>query len=54
MVVKAFYFPRSLIRAMISVLDPKVGETIYDAACGSGGFWSVFQTLIKEIRQSLD
>ena len=33
-----YYTPRSLIRAMITVLDPKVGETIYDPACGSGGF----------------
>jgi len=33
-----YYTPRSLIRAMIEVLDPKPGETIYDPACGSGGF----------------
>lgn len=33
-----YYTPRSLITAMITVLDPKVGETIYDPACGSGGF----------------
>ena len=33
-----YYTPRSLIRAMIAVLDPEVGETIYDPACGSGGF----------------
>ena len=33
-----YYTPRPLIRAMIEVLDPKPGETIYDPACGSGGF----------------
>jgi type I restriction enzyme M protein len=33
-----YYTPRPLIRAMIEVLDPKVGERIYDAACGSAGF----------------
>lgn len=33
-----YYTPRPLIRAMIQVLDPKVGETIYDGACGSAGF----------------
>jgi len=27
-----------LIRAMIEVIDPQVGETIYDSACGSAGF----------------
>lgn len=33
-----YYTPRPLIRAMIKVVDPKIGETIYDGACGSGGF----------------
>ena len=30
--------PRPLIRAMIKVLDPKIGERVYDGACGSAGF----------------
>lgn len=33
-----YYTPRPLIRAMIKVIDPKIGETIYDGAAGSGGF----------------
>lgn len=33
-----YYTPRPLIRAMIRVLDPKIGDTIYDGACGSAGF----------------
>ena len=33
-----YYTPRPLIRAMIKVVDPKLGETIYDGACGSAGF----------------
>jgi len=33
-----YYTPRPLIRAMIRVIDPKIGETIYDAAAGSAGF----------------
>jgi len=33
-----YYTPRPLIRAMIKVLDPKIGETIYDGAVGSAGF----------------
>ncbi len=33
-----YYTPRPLIRAMIKVIDPKIGESIYDGACGSGGF----------------
>ncbi len=33
-----YYTPRPLIRAMIRVVDPKIGERIYDGACGSAGF----------------
>ena len=33
-----YYTPRPLIRAMVQVLQPTVGERIYDGACGSGGF----------------
>jgi type I restriction enzyme M protein len=32
------YTPRPLIRAMVRVLDPNIGETIYDGACGAAGF----------------
>jgi type I restriction enzyme M protein len=32
-----FYTPRSVVRLMISILDPQAGETIYDPACGTGG-----------------
>ncbi|MGY3563177.1 type I restriction enzyme M protein [Bradyrhizobium sp. USDA 4463] len=33
-----YYTPRPLIRAMIQVIKPQVGERIYDGACGSAGF----------------
>jgi type I restriction enzyme M protein len=33
-----YYTPRPLIRAMVQVVAPKIGETIYDGACGSAGF----------------
>lgn len=33
-----YYTPRPLIRAMIRVIKPVLGETIYDGACGSAGF----------------
>jgi type I restriction enzyme M protein len=33
-----YYTPRPLIRAMIRVVAPKIGERIYDGACGSAGF----------------
>jgi type I restriction enzyme M protein len=33
-----YYTPRPLIRAIVSVIDPKLGETICDPAVGSAGF----------------
>ena len=33
-----YYTPRPLIRAMIQVIDPKIGEKICDPAAGSAGF----------------
>jgi len=33
-----YYTPRPLIRAMVQVVQPKLGETIYDGAVGSAGF----------------
>jgi len=33
-----YYTPRPLIRAMIEVMAPQIGERIYDGACGSAGF----------------
>jgi type I restriction enzyme M protein len=33
-----YYTPRPLIRAMIQVVKPKIGERISDDACGSAGF----------------
>ena len=33
-----FFTPREVIRAMVRVIDPRVGETVYDPGCGTGGF----------------
>lgn len=33
-----YYTPRPLIRAIIQVVKPKIGDRIYDGACGSAGF----------------
>lgn len=32
-----FYTPRSVVRLMVNILDPQVGDAIYDPACGTGG-----------------
>ena len=33
-----FFTPREVIRAMVQAIDPKIGETVYDPCCGTGGF----------------
>jgi type I restriction enzyme M protein len=33
-----YYTPRPLIRAIVQVVKPQLGERIYDGACGSAGF----------------
>jgi type I restriction enzyme M protein len=33
-----FYTPRPLVRFMVQALDPLLGETVLDPACGTGGF----------------
>lgn len=32
-----FYTPRTIVKLMVDLLDPKPGETVYDPACGTGG-----------------
>jgi type I restriction enzyme M protein len=33
-----FFTPREVIRAMVRVVDPQIGKTVYDPGCGTGGF----------------
>ncbi len=33
-----YYTPRPLIKTIVKVVAPTIGETIYDGACGSAGF----------------
>lgn len=33
-----FYTPRAVVRFMVEVSDPRLGETVLDPACGTGGF----------------
>ena len=33
-----YYTPRPLIKAIVDVVNPQIGETVYDAASGSAGF----------------
>lgn len=33
-----YFTPRPLVNAIVAVVDPKIGETVIDPACGTGGF----------------
>ena len=33
-----FYTPRPVVQFMVAVTDPRLGETVLDPACGTGGF----------------
>ena len=33
-----FYIPRPVVRYMVETTAPKLGETVLDPACGTGGF----------------
>ncbi|WP_066425693.1 N-6 DNA methylase [Anabaena sp. 4-3] len=33
-----FYTPRPVVRFIVQVIEPQLGETIFDPACGTGGF----------------
>ena len=50
-----YYTPRPLIRAMIAVLKPKIGETVYDGAVGSAGFLcEAYEAMAKDARSAAD
>ena len=50
-----FYTPRPLIRTMIKVIDPKIGETIYDPALGSAGFLcEAYEYIYKKMEKTTD
>ena len=33
-----YFTPRPLIDVMVRLIDPRIGETVHDPACGTGGF----------------
>ncbi|MCK5413283.1 MAG: N-6 DNA methylase [Candidatus Pacebacteria bacterium] len=44
-----YYTPRPLIKTIVKIVNPKIGETIYDGACGSAGFLvEAFNYLCKD------
>jgi type I restriction enzyme M protein len=50
-----FYTPRPVVRFMVTVTDPRLGETVLDPACGTGGFLvESFTHLEKQIKTVTD
>lgn len=50
-----YYTPRPLIRAIIKVVNPRIGETVYDPACGSAGFLcEAFSYMQEQIKSTSD
>jgi type I restriction enzyme M protein len=46
-----FYTPRSVVRFMVEVVNPRLGETILDPACGTGGFLAeAFNHLSRQVK----
>ncbi|KKR85075.1 MAG: Type I restriction system, N-6 adenine-specific DNA methylase subunit M [Candidatus Uhrbacteria bacterium GW2011_GWA2_41_10] len=48
-----YYTPRPLIKTIVKVVDPNLGETIYDGACGSAGFLVEAFNYLTEQREKL-
>jgi type I restriction enzyme M protein len=46
-----YYTPRPLIKAIIKVINPKIGQTIYDGAAGSAGFLCESFAYLTESKQ---
>src|SRR5580704_14518471 len=50
-----FYTPRALVKFIVRVIDPKLGETILDPAAGTGGFLvEAFEHLKKQAKKAED
>ena len=50
-----FYTPRPVVKLMVEAVDPQLGETVLDPACGTGGFLSeAFEHLRKQCQTVQD
>lgn len=48
-----YYTPRPLITTIVKIVNPKIGDTIYDGACGSAGFLcEAFNYLNQKAKES--
>ncbi|OGW68621.1 MAG: SAM-dependent methyltransferase [Omnitrophica bacterium GWA2_50_21] len=46
-----FYTPRAVVKFMVTVTDPRLGDTMLDPACGTGGFLAeTFEHIKKQCK----
>ena len=49
-----YFTPRPLIKAMVDCLQPRIGETVCDPACGTGGFLLAAYDYMKQQSHNRD
>lgn len=49
-----FYTPRPVVRFIVEVVHPKIGETVYDPACGTCGFLAQAYLKMKEQERTIE
>ena len=50
-----YYTPRPLIRTIVKIVDPQIGKTVYDGACGSAGFLcEAYNYMHERVRRTED
>jgi len=49
-----FFTPRQIIKVMVEAINPKIGETVYDPCCGTGGFLAQAYSYMSAQTQSAE
>ena len=48
-----YYTPRPLIKTIVKIINPKLGDKIYDPACGSAGFLCAAYEYLRQSKKEL-
>lgn len=49
-----FYTPRPVVRFMVELINPRIGETVYDPACGTCGFLAQAYLWMKKDERTVE
>lgn len=48
-----YFTPRHIVKLIVDLVDPRYGETVYDPACGTGGFLiQAFRNIKNKVRET--